>query len=76
MTPDSVDLSHIMQYCTTTKRTDINVTKPLSIVYGRRTDAGKYSSLPHLHDKPKIDQNCPNSIQVASCQHKCSKFAV
>jgi len=68
MTPDSADLSHILQYRTTTMRTDINGTKPFSIVYVIRTDACKYSSLPHLHGKLEIAQNCPNSIQVTSCQ--------
>jgi len=76
MTPYSADLSHIMQYRTTKKRTDINGTQSFSIVYGIRTDSSKYSSLPHLHDKPKIPQNYPNSIQVTSCHHKCSKFTV
>jgi len=32
MMPDVADLPHIMQYRTTTKRTDINGTKPFSIV--------------------------------------------
>lgn len=76
MTPESANLSHTMQYCTITMRTDINGTKPFSIAYVTRTEACKYSSLPHLHDKLEIAQNCPNSIQVTWCNHICSKFSV
>ena len=54
MTPDRADLPHIMPYCTTTRRTDINDAKPFSIVYVIHIDACKCSSLPHLHDKPEI----------------------
>jgi len=76
MTPDSADLLHIMQCRTTTMRTDINSIKSFSTVYVLCTDACKYSSLPLTQDKPEIAQSCPNSFQVISCRHKCSKFTM